>query len=81
MHNFVEGIKIIEKLLNYPMINHLIDDQVAVMCLNFPMKPPSCKDCDKFIPNEKKQELMKCGFSIVEHKCYMVYDFNKNKSN
>lgn len=79
MNNFVEGISIIEKLIPIPFINHMVDDQIAILCNNFPLKPPHCKTCKKDIPPDLKQRLLELGFSIVDHKCYIVYDFNKNK--
>lgn len=79
MNNFVEGIRLIEKLIPMPFINHMIDNQVAIMCKDFPLKPTHCQTCQKDIPKEIKQKLMELGFNIVDHKCYFVYDFDKNK--
>ena len=81
MHKFVEGIKIMESMTPMPFISHMIDDQVAIMCQTFPLKSEHCKTCQKQIPKDKKQKLMELGFSIVDNKCYITYDFNKNNSN
>jgi hypothetical protein len=76
MNNFVEGIKIYNKLVFSTDINYLSDNKVIIMCHDFTLKPLHCKICDKLLTTEQYNKLKDLGFTVIDNKCCLSYIFN-----